>query len=73
MTTHDTPADGGLVAELEALVSDDLTRLRNATEDDVTAALEGSYVQLPLTKPDEVLEAFKRIVGTSMGRLNRDA
>lgn len=47
----------------------DLTRLRKATEDDVTAALEGSYVQLPLTKPDEVLEAFQRLIDHLYGEV----
>lgn len=36
--------------------------LRNLTEDDVEAALEGAYVSLPLKTPAEVVEAVKRIV-----------
>lgn len=48
---------------------DSLTRIRNATEDDVTAALEGSYVTLPLTKPDEVLEAVQRLIDHLCGEV----
>ena len=41
--------------------------LRQTTEDDVTEALKGAYVSLPLTTAAEVLEAFNLILDAKMG------
>jgi len=46
-----------------------LDRLRNATEDDVAAALEGAYVSLPLTDHAAVLEAVQRLVDHLFGEV----
>ncbi len=43
-------------------MSDSLDRIRDATEDDVTASLLGATVALPLITPAEVLEAVQRLV-----------
>lgn len=41
--------------------------LRQTTEDDVIAALEGAYVSLPIETPAELLEAFNRILDAKLG------
>lgn len=41
--------------------------LRQTTEDDVNAALDGAYVSLPITTPAELLEAFNRILDVRLG------
>lgn len=50
-------------------MDDPLDRLRNATEDDVIAALEGSYVEDVLhgIAPDVLLEFFYRMIGVIVG------
>lgn len=48
-----------------------LDRIRDATEDDVTASLEGAYVSLPLTTPTEVLQAVQRLVDHLYGDLEK--
>lgn len=48
-------------------MTDLLTRLRNATEDDVLAALKDAYVALPIATPAEALELFNRILDVLAG------
>lgn len=50
-----------------ARMTDLLTRLRNATEDDVLAALKDAYVALPIATPAEALELFNRILDVLAG------
>lgn len=45
-----------------------IERLRAATEDDVILALKDSYVGPVLTKPDEQLEFFLRMLGVLLGK-----
>lgn len=44
-----------------------LEALRTATEDDVTRALDGSYVSLPITNQAAALEFFNRMVDVMLG------
>ena len=44
-----------------------LRTLRKATEDDVLKALDGAYIEPPLSKPDELLEFFNRMLDTLAG------
>lgn len=44
-----------------------IARLRAATEDDVILALKDSYVGPVLTKPDEQLEFFLRMLDVLLG------
>jgi len=43
--------------------------LRQTNEDDVTEALKGAYVSLPLTTAAEVLEAFNLLLDAKLGEL----
>ena len=47
-----------------------LDRLRNATEEDVTAALDGAYVSLPLTDHAQVLEAMQKLIDHLFGQVD---
>lgn len=49
--------------------SNDLAALRFINEDDITSALDGSYVQLPLTTPAQVLEAVQRLIDLKCGEI----
>ena len=44
-----------------------IKKLRSATEDDVLLALKDSYVGPVLTKPDEHLEFFLRMLDVLLG------
>lgn len=44
-----------------------LSSLRDATEDDVVKALDGAYVELPITTPAAALEFFNRMVDVLTG------
>lgn len=48
---------------------DPLDRLRNATEDDVIAALDGAYVAFPLTDPAQVLETLQKLIDHLCGEV----
>lgn len=45
----------------------DIRTLRNATEDDVAAALDGALVGLPITNATDALEFFNRMVDQMTG------
>ena len=44
-----------------------LTRLRAATEDDVTRALEGAHIGRPNISPVELLEFYNRMIDVMVG------
>lgn len=44
-----------------------VSSLREATEDDVIAALDGAYVELPITTPAAALELFNRMLDRLAG------
>lgn len=50
----------------------ELETLRTATEDDVTAALDGAYVSLPITTPAQLLEAFNLVIDQMLGETAGD-
>jgi hypothetical protein len=47
-----------------------IARLEAATEDDVVAALDGAYVELPLKTPIEALQFFSRMIWKFTGELD---
>jgi hypothetical protein len=44
-----------------------LAYIRGATENDIEAALEDAYVELPLTTPVQALEMFNRMLDVLTG------
>lgn len=48
-----------------------LSRLRAADEDDIREAFKGAYIKPPLTKPEELLEFWNRMLDVLTGEVER--